>query len=160
MPSTWTRSAATWPRWYPAPWNPRTCRCGSAIATETRPRLMARAAGRPPPAPSAGPLGGDGLLGVAAGDLDVAGLGRLVHRDGQGEHAGRVVGGDVVGVQSLAEEDLPGEGAVGPFRHDHLGAVGPHRGALGADGEHVLLDRQVDGAGVDAGQVQADVEVV
>jgi hypothetical protein len=53
--------------------------------------------------------GGDGLLLVAAGDLDAAGLGGLVHRDGQGEHAGGVVGGDVLGVEGLAEEDLPGE---------------------------------------------------
>ena len=51
--------------------------------------------------------GGDGLLGVAAGDLDAAGLGLLADRDGQGEHAGRVVGGDVLGVQGLAQEDLP-----------------------------------------------------
>jgi hypothetical protein len=43
-----------------------------------------------------------------------------VDRDGQGEHAGGVVGGDVVGVQGLAEEDLPGEGAVGPFGDDQL----------------------------------------
>ena len=50
--------------------------------------------------------GGDGLLGVAAGDLDAAGLGGLADRDGQGEHADRVVGGDVLGVEGLAEEDL------------------------------------------------------
>src|SRR3954468_7157742 len=106
-----------------------------------------------------GRLGGDGLLAVAAGDLDGARLGLLADRDGQGEHAGRVVGGDAVGVEGLAEEDLPGEGAGGPFGHGHLGAVGLGRGALGADGEHVLLDGQVDGVRVDAGQVQADEEL-
>jgi hypothetical protein len=84
----------------------------------------------------------------------------LPGRDGQGEHAGRVVGGDVLGVQGLAEEDLPGEGAVGSFGDDHLGAVGLDRGALGADGQDVLLDCQVDGSGIDAGQVESDVEVV
>ena len=72
--------------------------------------------------------------------------------DGQGEHAGRVVGGDVLGVQGLAEEDLPGEGTVGSFGDDHLGAVGLDRGALGADGQDVLLDGQVDGSGIDPGQ--------
>ena len=82
---------------------------------------------------------------VAAGDLDAAGLGRLVDRDGQGQHAGGVVGGDLVGVEGLAEEDLAGEGAVGPLGDDHLGAVGLHRDALGADGQHVLLDGQADG---------------
>ena len=61
----------------------------------------------------------------------------------------------MLGVQGLAEEDLPGEGAVGPFGDDHLGAVGLDRGAVGADGQHVLLDGQVDGLGGDAGQVQA-----
>jgi hypothetical protein len=86
--------------------------------------------------------GGDGLLLVAAGDLDAAGLGGLADRDGQGEHAGGAVGGDVAGVEGLAEEDLPGEGAGRAFGADHLGAVGLHGGALGADGEHVLLDGQ------------------
>jgi hypothetical protein len=57
-------------------------------------------------------------------------------------------------------EDLAGEGAGGPFGDDHVGAVGQRGGALGADGEHVLLDGQVDGPGGDPGQVQADVEVV
>src|SRR6201996_5907701 len=88
--------------------------------------------GCPAPAPRgaltalAGISGGDGLLGVAAGDLDVAGLGALVDRDGQGEDAGGVVGGDLVGVEGLAEEDLPGVGAVGPFGDQQLGAVGLH----------------------------------
>jgi hypothetical protein len=59
--------------------------------------------------------GGDDLLLVAAGDLDAAGLGGLADRDGQGEHAGGVVGGDVAGVGGLAEEDLPGEGAGRAF---------------------------------------------
>src|SRR5580700_11235397 len=48
--------------------------------------------------------GANGLLGVAAGDLDVAGLGALADRNDQGEHAGRVIGGDLVGVEGLAEE--------------------------------------------------------
>src|ERR1700761_9596148 len=85
----------------------------------------------------AGISGGDGLLGVAAGDLDAAGLGVLVDRDGQGEDAGGVVGGDLVRVEGLAEEDLPGVGAVGPLGDEQLDPVGLHRGALGADGEHV-----------------------
>src|SRR6185437_4345384 len=81
--------------------------------------------------------------------------------DRQGQHAGGVVGGDAVGVQGFAEEDLPGEGAVGSFGDDHLGAVGLRCGsAFGADGEHVLLDGQVDGSWIDAGQVEVNVEAV
>jgi len=49
-------------------------------------------------------------LAIAAGDLDAAGLGRLADRDGEGEDADVVVGGDVLGIQGLAQEDLPGEG--------------------------------------------------
>jgi hypothetical protein len=51
------------------------------------------------------------LLGVLAGDFDLARLGRLVHRDAQGQHAGGVVGVDVLGVEGVAEEHLPGQGA-------------------------------------------------
>jgi hypothetical protein len=57
--------------------------------------------------PAPGRLCGDGLLAVAAGDLDVARLGGFADRDGQGEHARGVVGRDLVGVEALAEEDLP-----------------------------------------------------
>jgi hypothetical protein len=42
------------------------------------------------------------VLGVAAGDLDAAGLGALADREGQGEDAGGVVGGDLVGVEGTA----------------------------------------------------------
>jgi len=76
------------------------------------------------PVTRSGKLRGDGLLLVAAGDLDAARLGGFVDRDGQGEHARRVVGGDLVGVQGFTEEDLPGVGAVGPFGDQQLGAIG------------------------------------
>src|ERR1700733_5207962 len=105
-------------------------------------------------------LRGDSLLPVAAGDLDAARLGGFADRDGQGEHARGVVGRDLVGVEGLAEEDLPGVGAVRSFGDQQLGAVGLGRGALGADGEHVLLNGQADRVRVDAGQVEVDVELV
>jgi hypothetical protein len=54
---------------------------------------------------ASGGSGGDGLLLVAAGDLDAAGLGCLVDRDGQGQHPGRVVGGDLVRVEGLASRN-------------------------------------------------------
>jgi hypothetical protein len=56
--------------------------------------------------------------------LDVARLGVLVDADGQREHTGGVVVGDLVRVKGLVEEHLPAEGAVGPLGDDQLGAVG------------------------------------
>jgi len=88
-------------------------------------------AARAPRRRRTGLLGSDGLLAVAAGDLDVARLGGFADRDGQSEDAGRVVGGDLVGIQGLAEEDLPGEGAVRPFSDEQLRPGGLDRGALG-----------------------------
>jgi hypothetical protein len=58
------------------------------------------ASGRPPAPGCCGwaALGGDGVLSVAAGDLDGAVLALLADGDGQGEDARRVVGGDVLGI--------------------------------------------------------------
>ena len=52
---------------------------------------------------AAGELRGDDLLVVAAGDLDAAGLGRLVDPGSQGQHAGGVVRGDLAGLEGLAD---------------------------------------------------------
>jgi hypothetical protein len=62
---------------------------------------------------------------------------------GMVRHAGGLIGADVVGVGGLAEEGLPGEGAVRPLGDDHLGALGLGRDAVGADGRDVLLDGQL-----------------
>jgi len=60
------------------------------------PRARLLASGTPR---GAGLLAGRDLLAVLMpGDGDAAGLGLLMHRDGQGQHAGVVIGGDVVGV--------------------------------------------------------------
>ena len=48
----------------------------------------------------------------------------------------------------------------GSLGDDHLGAVDRLGPPLGADGEHVLLDGQLDRLGADAGQVEVDVEGV
>lgn len=77
----------------------------------------------------------------------------LVHRDGEGEDARAVFGADVLGVEGVAEEHLPGEDPGRPFGDDRLGAVGLLGTAPCADGEGVLLDVQADGLGGDAGQV-------
>src|SRR5690348_15801316 len=83
------------------------------------------------------------LLGVLAGDLDLARFGRFVHGDGQGQHAGGVVGGDVVAVVSVAEEHLPGEGARGALADlQLLLALRAWPGRV--HGEHVLLHGQLD----------------
>ena len=77
------------------------------------------------------------------------GLGLLMYRDGAGEDARALVGADVLGVQGVAEEHLPGGHPGRPFGDDHLGAVGLLR-PPGADGEDALLDSQADGLGGDA----------
>jgi hypothetical protein len=55
------------------------CRLDRALSI---PAWGARLPGAPCRDAAAGELRGDGLLLVAAGDLDAAGLGRLVDRDG------------------------------------------------------------------------------
>ena len=54
----------------------------------------------------------------------------------------------------VAEEQLAAEGAVGPLADEQLDAVDRAALALGVDGEDVLLDGQVDRAGVDAREVE------
>ena len=88
------------------------------------------------------------------------GLGLLMYRDGAGEDARALVGADVLGVQGVAEEHLPGGHPGRPFGDDHLGAVGLLRPPPGADGEDALLDSQADGLGGDARQVEVAVEGV
>jgi hypothetical protein len=48
-----------------------------------------------------------------------------VDRDGQGEHAGRVVGGEALGVEALAEEDLPATATSTGTRHSPRCAAPP-----------------------------------
>src|SRR3984885_16309239 len=97
--------------------------------------------------------GGDLLAVLVSGDLDAAGLGPLVYRDGQGEDAGTVVGADVLCVEGVAEEHLTSEDPCGTLGDQHLGVVGLLGAALGPDGQDVLFNGQVDGLGADAGQV-------
>jgi hypothetical protein len=106
-------------------------------------------------------LAPDGLpAAVADGDRDAARLGGLEHRHADGEHAVVVAGLEVVGVQSLTEEDLAAEHALRPLADDQLlrrrAVEGPARG----DARHVLLDRQLHRGGVHAGKVEVDVQVV
>src|SRR6185437_12345676 len=84
-----------------------------------------------PPSPDAAPLAqrfGGPSLGVdrllfLAGDLDTARFGLLGDRDGQPQHPAAIAGLDPVGVQRLAQEQLPAEYPARPLGGDHL-AVG------------------------------------
>src|SRR3954470_8948570 len=61
------------------------------------------------------------LLGaLRALDRDLAWLGLLGARDAHGQHAGLVARLDAVGVERVAEEQLPGEHAERPLRDLHL----------------------------------------
>ena len=48
-----------------------------------------------------------------------------------------VVGRDVVGVEALAQEQLPAEAALGPLGDGDLVALGPGEVALGGDRERI-----------------------
>ena len=72
-----------------------------------------------------------------------------------------VVGGDALGVEGVAEEQLAGEGAQGALGNLHLDLLaGGDRAALGLDRQHVLLDVQLDGVLGHARQVEADHELL
>src|SRR3712207_6230767 len=72
-----------------------------------------------------------------------------------------LVGGlQLVGVEGVAEEQLPAEGAHRPFGDHGLDALLLLALPLRLDGQHVALHGQVDRLGVDAGEVEVDVEPV
>src|SRR5688572_8399550 len=75
--------------------------------------------------PAVRPSGVDGLAVLVAVDVDgqPAGLRLLGHRDPQRQHAGGVVGVDVVGVERLPEEQLAAEGALRALGDEHLDLV-------------------------------------
>ena len=109
-------------------------------ATGRRPRLRRHRTRRDGPGGSrlagsrASSLGdggcSDGLNHVCCvGDLDLAGLGLLGYGDGEREHAVLVAGGDVVTVQTLPQEQLTAELALGSLRDLDLVALGPDPGA-------------------------------
>jgi hypothetical protein len=100
-------------------------------------------------------------VGLRAGDLDAARLRLFGDRDAQGQDAGLVVGLDVVGVEGVAEEELAREDAEGAFGDLHLDVVAAGQGPpFGLDGQDVALDVELDGVLRDAGQVEADDELV
>ena len=57
------------------------------------------------------------------GDVDAAGLGLLLHRHPQPQHAVGVVGGDPLAVQRLSQEQLPAERARRAFADQQLDVV-------------------------------------
>src|SRR5579859_3615202 len=77
-----------------------------------------------------------------------------------GEHALVVVGFDAVGVEVFAEEQLAAEGALGSFSDDDFLAVVVLPSPPGADGQEVALDGHLEGAGVDARQVEVDDQLI
>ena len=96
--------------------------------------------------------------GVSHGHL--AGLGLLGDGDGDGQHAVLVAGVHLGGVEAVAEEQLAAEGAVDALIGDDVVALDGTPGALGADGEDVALVFEVDGGGIDAGQIEVSDERV
>src|SRR3954447_3012704 len=97
---------------------------------------------------------------VGTGDLDLAGPRLLGHGDAHGEHAVVVAGLEPLGVEAPAEDELAGIAAVRPLRDGPLGVLELGYRALRGDGEGLPLDRQVDRAGLPAGQPEVGDEVV
>src|SRR6478752_6895309 len=65
----------------------------------------------------------DGLPLVLVRDGDLSGLGPLRDRDRQGEHAGVVAGLDPVGVETVAQDELPAEHSPGSLGGDEVGVA-------------------------------------
>src|SRR3954447_2735887 len=101
------------------------------------------------------------LAVVAAGlDLDLARLGLLGDRDGQGEHPGLVVRLEPVGVERLTEHHLAGHRTLRSLLGQDLLALGGSPGPLGADGEDVAFDGDVDRVGGHARQIEAELHLL
>src|SRR4051794_38086800 len=86
------------------------------------------------------------LLTLGRADFDLPRLRLLGDRYPQGQDAGVVTGGVVLGAERLTEEQLAGEHTERALDHLHLDVVARHRGpAFGLDGQdaalHVELDR-------------------
>src|SRR6185437_9707190 len=92
--------------------------------------------------------------------FDPSGLRSVGNRDGHGEHAVFVGGVNVVGVESVAQQELAREGPLTALAGDDLIALDglpvPFRG----DGHAVAFHGQIDGGGIDARQVEVDHEAV
>ena len=89
-------------------------------------------------------------------DRDLAGLGLLSDRDLQREHPGVIAGGDALGVEVVAQDQLTAEHAPGPFGCDQFGVACPGR-AFSLDGDHVAFDIEVDRLRIDSGQIELDL---
>src|SRR6516162_11565406 len=113
----------------------------------------------PGPQGDALPSGSDLLLALRV-DLDLAGLGCLQQRQADGQHAVGEVGLDLVEVDLVAKGETAGEGAGNPLAGDQLLVLTSHLGTLRAHREHAAVHRDVDGLGVDAGQVEAELDLV
>src|SRR3954451_23955755 len=100
-----------------------------------------------------------GLHVLADVDRHTSRLGLLRDRKPQGQHAVGVLGVNTVGVERLAQEQLTAERPVRPLTDQQLDPVGLGPLAFGMDRQHVLLDRQVNRLGLDAGKIELHHEL-
>src|SRR5215218_1546094 len=84
-------------------------------------------------------------VGVRVRDRDLARLGLLGDWDLQGQYAGLVARLDVIGVQGVTQEQLPGEHAEWTLGDLHLHVVAEfERSAFGLHREYVAFHVQID----------------
>ncbi len=93
-------------------------------------------------------------------DLDLAGLRLLGHRNGDGEHAGVVGGVEPIGIERVAEHDLADNRTLRSLLREHLDTVAGLPRAFGADGQDVALDLHVEGIELDAGEIEAELDLL
>ena len=112
-----------------------------------------------PPHPSAR-LAALDLSLVASADLDLPRLRPLRHRQGERQHALVVARRDVLGVDRRTETELATEATLRSLGNEELVALVWLEPPFRPDGEDLILDRDFDRLGVDAGQVEVDDERV
>src|SRR5690606_23484360 len=99
-------------------------------------------------------------LETTAQNLDLARLRALQDGNPYGQHAVRVGRLDLVAVEVLRQVDAAGEGAHRALGHEAPLAVEVLLLTAGADAEDAPVDGDVDGVGVDAGQVDPERHVL
>src|SRR6516165_7352161 len=113
----------------------------------------------PGPQGDALPSGSDLLLALGV-DLDLARLSGRQQWQADGQHAVSEVGLDLVEVDRVAKGETPGEGAGNPLAGNQLLVLTVLLGTLRAHREHAAVHRDVDGLGVHARQIEAELDLV
>src|ERR1700733_13557183 len=98
--------------------------------------------------------------GGGGADLDLARQGLLLQRDADGQDPALVGGLDPVGVDAVRQPDAVGEGAHDPLPDERRLVLAELLAPPRADAQHAAVDGDLKAVGVDAGQVEAELDLV